>query len=60
MGILHRPPRQHLLLTGGVPERLKTYGGKVTLPWEFDLYANGPQLPYCGVQVTLASPAKSS
>jgi len=60
MGTLHRPLRQHLVLTGGLPKQLKTYEGKVTLPWEFDLYVNGPQLPYCGVQVTLPSPAKSS
>ena len=60
MGTLHTPPRQYLVLTGGLPERLKTYEGKVTLPGEFDLYANGLRLPYCGVQVTLPSPAKSS
>jgi len=60
MGTLHRPPRQHLVLTGGLPERLTTYEGKVTIPWEFDLCANGPQLRYCGVQVTLPSPVKSS
>jgi len=58
MGTLHRPPRQHLVLTGGLPERLKAYVGKVTLPWEFDLYANGPHsyptvesiLPYLHLQ----------
>jgi len=60
METLHRPPRQHLVLTGGLPEGLKTYESKVTLPWEFYLYANGDQLPYCGVQVSLPSPAKSS
>jgi len=44
--MLHGPPRRLLWSTGGLPERLKAYEGKVTLPWEFGHYAPGPQLTF--------------
>ena len=60
MGMLHGPPRRLLWSTGGLLEWLTASESKVTLPWEIGHYAQGPQLPYWGVQVTLPSPAKSS
>jgi len=37
MGMLHRSPRPLLWSTGGHPERLKVYEGKVTLPYDWKI-----------------------